>query len=102
MKKSIIFGSIILLLWSCEELEQPVSNVFVVEGFITADEQVADIKIKETVSLDTEEFEDIPISDAEVTITSGESSVLLSYNNATGKYFAILFRFEIKRNIKLK
>ena len=87
MKKSIIFGSIILLLWSCEELEQPVSNVFVVEGFITADEQVADIKIKETVSLDTEEFEDIPISDAEVTITSGESSVLLSYNNATGKYF---------------
>ena len=40
------------ILWSCGELETPSFNQYVVEAFITADESVYDIKIKETAALD--------------------------------------------------
>lgn len=69
----------------CGELERPNTNQFVVEGFVTADFQVNDIKIKETVGL-ADEVIDIPIDDALVRLATPERDVLLDYNPLTQKY----------------
>ncbi len=72
---------------ACEELEQPATNQFVVEAFITSGEPINDIKIKESSSLDTEVLEDNPISDATIRLFSDNSEVTLDYNPITSKYF---------------
>ena len=81
----IVLGLFILL--GCEELEQPATNQFVVEAFITAGEPINNIKIKESASLDAEVLEDIPIADATIRLFSGSSEVTLDYNTSTSKYF---------------
>jgi len=87
MKKKLITAfALIYLLSGCEDLERPNTEQFVVEGFLTADFPIDDIKIKETVSLN-DEIMDIPITSADVRIISEESSTLLTYNSETGKYY---------------
>jgi len=84
MKKyilSVLIGGIL----GCGELERPNTNQFVVEGFVTADFKVNDIKIKETVGL-ADEVIDIPIDDALVRLATAEREVLLDYNPLTQKY----------------
>ena len=78
---------LVFLVMSCGELEQPATNQFVVEAFITADQSVTDIKIKQSGDLGVEELLDIPISDATVRLISGDRDALLSFNPGTGKYF---------------
>jgi hypothetical protein len=87
MKTPSIFPLIfVMVAMGCGELVPPNSKSFVVEAFITADETVTDIKIKETASLDVESPPDIPITTAEVMLVSEELELLLSYDEATGKY----------------
>lgn len=84
MKKNIL-SVLIGVLLGCGELDRPNTNQFVVEGFVTADFQVNDIKIKETVGL-ADEVIDIPIDDALVRLATAEQEVLLDYNPITQKY----------------
>ncbi len=84
--KHILYTIILLIfLSSCEELETPNLNQFVIEGFITADFNIDDIKVKETVSLN-DEITDVPISDAMVRVITDEQEVILDFDAATGKY----------------
>lgn len=87
--RTIYICTLIGLLFGCDEsLERPDTNQFVVEAFITAEAPINDITIKETVSLDVDEFENIPITDAQIRLISDNESVVLDYNVNTGKYFA--------------
>ena len=85
----------VLIFSSCEELERPNTNQFVVEGFLTADFDVSDIKVKETVTLN-DDITDIPITDAQVIVSSGNESVMLDYNPGTGRYVDSAGGLEIK------
>ncbi len=87
----ITFGFI-----ACEELEVPEFNQYVVEAFITADENIYDIKIKETTSINQEEIMDIPFPDATVTISANQESIELVYDDITGKYIDPSNSFEIE------
>ena len=71
--------------FACGELERPNTEQFVVEGFVTADFTIDNIKVKETLELQ-DEIMDIPIEDALVTIFSDEAQVVLEYNTSTKKY----------------
>lgn len=86
MKIKIQAILISLGLMSCEDLAIPNANQFVVEGFITADSPVDNIKIKKTINLN-EDIQDIPISNAIVKINNGSSEFSLTYNSSTKKYF---------------
>jgi len=95
MKKTFATVFLIVLLLGCEELEQPNLNQFVVEGFITADFTIDDIKIKETVSLN-DEIEDIPVSDAVVILSKNGEGVTLDYDLNSKKYFDATGSFQIE------
>ena len=87
--RPIYICTLIGLLFGCDEsLDSPNTNQFVVEAFITANAPINDITIKETVSLDVNEFDNTPITDAQVRLIAGDDNILLDYNNTTGKYFA--------------
>ena len=86
---------IILVLASCEELETPSFNEFVIEAFITADHRIDDIRIKKTSSLEDEEILDIPIENANVSLSNGERSIQLAYNANSAKYGYLDNDFEI-------
>ena len=76
-------------LLACEELEIPPSNNFVVEAYITADETVQDITIKETAPLIADSIITVPIDRAQVSLSrAGGTPLLLDYNPATGRYQA--------------
>ena len=83
----LFFLCLMLTLLACDELEQPPTNKFVVEAFITADQAISDIKIKESSDLIADTLLDVPISDATVRLISGNENVLLSFNSNSGKYF---------------
>ena len=83
---------------ACDELEQPTSNPFVVEAFLTADQQVNDIKIKAAGDLNDEEIPDLPIDDATIRLMSETDDVLLTYDEGTGKYFLDGEDFNINSN----
>lgn len=85
MKNILNAVALLIFLCSCEELETPNLNQFVIEGFITADFKIDDIKVKETVSLN-DEITDTPISDAIVRVISDEQEVTLDFDAETGKY----------------
>lgn len=85
MKKILGIVLLALIIGSCEELERPNTNQFVVEGFLTADFDVSDIKVKETVTLN-EDIVDIPIADALVIVSSGNENIMLDFDPATGRY----------------
>lgn len=75
------------ILWSCGELETPSFNQYVVEAFITADESVNDIKIKETSALDDDSLLNVaPIDNATVSISIGQELTPLDFDITTGKY----------------
>ena len=83
------------LLFGCGELDQPNNNHFVIEGFITADFGVDDIKVKETIAIN-DSIQNIPITNAIVTISSSEERVGLLYNPVTEKYFDPVGDFKIE------
>lgn len=83
---------------ACDDLEQPTSNPFVVEAFITADQQVNDIKIKAAGDLNDEEIPDLPIDHVTIRLLSDTDDVLLSYDDRTGKYFLDGEDFNINSN----
>lgn len=85
MKNTIYLSLLALVMLSCEELERPNTSQFVVEGFLTADFEVNDIKVKRTLTLN-DDIEDFPISDAQVIVSSGTQDVMLDYNSNTGRY----------------
>lgn len=85
MKNILNAVALLIFLCRCEELETPNLNQFVIEGFITADFKIDDIKVKETVSLN-DEITDTPISDAIVRVISDEQEVTLDFDAETGKY----------------
>lgn len=85
MKKVLPICLLILTISNCEELERPNTNQFVVEGFLTADFAVSDIKVKETLSLN-DDITDIPISNAQVILSSGSDAVMLEFDPLTGRY----------------
>ncbi|MCR9251173.1 MAG: DUF4249 domain-containing protein [bacterium] len=91
-----LFPFIALGLIACEELEVPEFNQYVVEAFITADENIYDIKIKETTSIIQEEIIDIPFPDATVTISANQESIELVYDDITGKYIDPSNSYEIE------
>lgn len=74
-----------LTIISCEELDRPNTEQFVVEGFITADFQIDDIKIKRTVGI-ADSIIDQAIPDADVRIFSEQEQLQLVYNELTRKY----------------
>lgn len=95
MKYKSLYIIYISALFGCGELEQPNKNQFVVEGFITADFAIDDIKIKETVSIN-DSIQDIPISNATITVSSANSTIGLQYNPDTQKYFDPVGDFKIE------
>ena len=79
----------IVSLLGCDDiLDRPLTNQFVVEGYLTADAVVNDIGVKETATLDTDEFEDTPITDAQIRLITETQSIDLEYDEVTKKYFA--------------
>ncbi len=84
---NLLILSFIVALFSCNEFVQPETNQFVVEGFLTADEPLNNIKIKESVSINTDSVIDLPIADATIIISNDESETILAYNGLTGKYY---------------
>lgn len=103
MKKTFAAIFLIALLFGCEELEQPNLNQFVVEGFLTADVVIDDVKVKQTVSIN-DEVTDIPIVDAVVWVKNDEQEVMLDYNPSTGKYFdpEALFKVEVGKAYEIE
>ncbi len=95
MKKVLPICLLILTISNCEELERPNTNQFVVEGFLTADFAVSDIKVKETLSLN-DDITDIPISNAQVILSSGSDAVMLEFDPLTGRYVDPSGGLEIK------
>ena len=103
MKYKSLYIIFVSAFFGCSELEQPNKNQFVVEGFITADFAIDDIKIKETVSIN-DSIQDIPISDATITVSSSNSSVGLQYNPDTQKYYDLVgdFKIEVGENYEIE
>lgn len=92
-----ILSLISCILWSCGELETPSFNQYVVEAFITADETVYDIKIKETAGLDEDSLLNVaPIDNATVSISIGQELTPLDFDIATGKYVEPTGRFIVE------
>ncbi len=91
--------TIVLLVWAltgCEELDRPNVNQFVVEAFITADETVHNIKVKQTASLNDTEVLDVPITDANVRLITNGEEVLLSYDAVSEKYLDLSGEFDVQ------
>lgn len=91
-----LFPLITLGFIACEELEVPEFNQYVVEAFVTADENIYDIKIKETTSINQEVIMDTPFPDATVTISANQESIELMYDDISGKYIDPSNSFEIQ------
>ena len=83
--KNLLTIILVIFLMGCEELERPNADQFVLEGFITADFPINDIKVKETIGLD-DTLVDIPISDADVRIIANDEVIPLDYNSLAFKY----------------
>lgn len=83
--KKVAYITLIIILLGCEDLSRPNANQFVVEGFITADFAIDDIKVKETVGLD-DLLINFPIDNADVRIIYSEEVIPLEYNSLSDKY----------------
>ncbi|MEM9327224.1 MAG: DUF4249 family protein [Bacteroidota bacterium] len=94
--KYILPVILVISAFSCEDLERPNTDQFVVEAFITAGLPIDDIKIKKTALLSVDSLPDVPITSAQVRVLSTESDVLLSYDPDAGKYFADDFALSIE------
>lgn len=86
MKKYIIPLLTILTLIACEDEVPNISNNFVVEGYLTANQAINQITIKETYGLDLSEDPDIPITDADVIISKDNYDYHLTYNSSINSY----------------
>lgn len=86
----------ILSLWSCDNTQTPISDNYVIEGFIYANEPVTDIKIKKIRPLISEDTVEEVISDALVVISDGLNDFVLDFNGNTGKYESFSTDLEIK------
>ena len=83
-------------IWSCDNTQTPISDNYVIEGFIYANEPVTDIKIKMIRPLISEDTVEEVISDAHVVISDGINDFVLDFNSISGKYEAVNTELEIK------
>lgn len=87
LKKHIVSFLTISLLVSCEsETTEQVSENFVVEAYISANETVDQIRIKETFGLDIPEDPNTPIADAQVVLSKDGEDFPLNFNEPTGTF----------------
>lgn len=86
MKKYIFPLLTILTVIACEDEVPNISNNFVVEGYLTANQAINQITIKETYGLDLSEDPDIPITDADVIISKDNHDYHLTYNSSINSY----------------
>ncbi len=78
-----------ILFWSCDNSQTPLSDNFVIEGFIFANEPINNIKIKKInplISNDSADQVDEPIPDALVILSDGDNEIILDFDSKTGKY----------------
>ena len=86
MKNIKILIALSILCMACSETVAPSNDNFVVEGFITANEPVNNIKVKMTSPVEAQDVTNAPISSAQVTLSKGNDTFLLDYNPDTERY----------------
>jgi hypothetical protein len=87
MKKRFLFISIILIFFlRCSE-EEKISNTYVVEAYIYSNEDVRNIKITETLPLQSTDTIAPPITDATVILKKLNQEYILQYDMQSGTYY---------------
>ena len=86
MKTHISILIAIALLISCENDINDTPDNFVVEAYLSANEPIDQITIKESFGLDIAEDPNVPIADAEVILTKNNGEFQLEFDPTTGSY----------------
>lgn len=89
MKNSPLFIFLIALsFFSCRDRETVLAKIdaIVVEGYLYANQPVTNFKVSNTISVASENKEQTPIPDAQVTITSNGNSFVLQPSSVEGIY----------------
>ena len=86
MKKLFVLVLFILLVTNCSETVPPTNDNFVVEGFVTADFAVDNIKVKMTSPVNATDISNAPIANATVVLSDVNGEYVLDYDPATEKY----------------
>ena len=78
-----------ILITACSETVPPSNDNFVVEGFLTANASVNNIKVKMTSPVDAQGVTNEAITNAQVMLTKDGSTYLLDYDPNTERYIYI-------------
>ena len=84
--KGIVLCGLIMMAISCDEETMSVSDNYVVEGFIVANEPINNVTVKGILPLERTSTGDQPIANALTQITGGDQVVDLSYNSTSLRY----------------
>lgn len=86
MKQTTLLLTLLVLIMACSETVSPTDDNFVVEGFITANAPVDNIKVKMTSPIDARNVTNAPITNARVMLSDQHGEYLLEYDVSTEKY----------------